>query len=325
MIERLEEAGRPARMENPDSWTSLLGQEPVLPPPPVAPVLEVLCRSTEQLEAALQAGIGRVYLDFEDVRRYGEAVAQVRATRTATEVWLATPRIQKAGEQGFFRLIENAHPDGVLVRNLGALTHFAAPEKAERLRLAGDFSLNVANPLTALEFLRRGLETVTVSYDLTVEQVTDLARALPEASRGGLALTIHQHMPMFHMEHCVFAAFLSEGRSFLDCGRPCDSHRVHLRDRVGSAHPLRADAGCRNTLFNAVPQTGAQFFNLLQEAGILRFRVELLEHDATESTRLLEAYAQLLAGSRPGDSLWREFHAQSQLGVTRGTLAGRNG
>jgi putative protease len=129
---------------------------------------------------------------------------------------------------------------------------------------------------------------------------------------------------MFHMEHCVFAAFLSEGRTFLDCGRPCDSHRVHLRDRVGSAHPLRADAGCRNTLFNAVPQTGAQFFDLLKDAGIRRFRVELLEHDAPESTRLLAAYAELLAGTRPGDSLWREFHAQSQLGVTRGTLAGKN-
>jgi putative protease len=265
-----------------------------------------------------------VYLDFEDVRRYADAVAQVRGSGTATEVWLATPRIQKAGEQGFFRLIENARPDGVLIRNLGALTHFTSPAKEARLRLAGDFSLNVANPLTALEFLRRGLETVTVSYDLTVEQVTDLVHAIPEASRGGLTLTIHQHMPMFHMEHCVFAAFLSEGRSFLDCGRPCDSHRVHLRDRVGSAHPLRADAGCRNTLFNAVPQTGAQFFDLLKDAGIRRFRVELLEHDAPESTRLLAAYAELLAGTRPGDSLWREFHAQSQLGVTRGTLAGRS-
>jgi putative protease len=26
-------------------------------------------------------------------------------------------------------------------------------------------------------------------------------------------------------------------------------------------HPLKADVGCRNTLFNAVAQTGAQFFD----------------------------------------------------------------
>jgi putative protease len=92
---------------------------------------------------------------------------------------------------------------------------------------------------------------------------------------------------------------------------------------VGSAHPLRADAGCRNTLFNAVPQTGAQFYEPLYDAGIRRYRVELLEENGAESKRLLEAYAALLEGKLPGDSLWREFHAHSQLGVTRGTLAAR--
>ncbi len=323
MLAALEEASLPVRLEMPDSWQSLLGEEPVLRPFPKAAVLELLCRDADQVAAALATGVSRLILDFEDVRRYADAVAHIRASAATSEIWLATPRIQKAGEQGFFRLIENARPDGVLVRNLGALTHFTAAPENSRLRLAGDFSLNVANPLTAIEFLRRGLETVTVSYDLTLDQVLDLAHSLPEETRGGLALTLHQHMPMFHMEHCVFAAFLSKGSSFLDCGRPCDRHRVHLRDRVGSAHPLRADAGCRNTLFNAVPQTGAQFFHPLYDAGICRYRVELLEENEAEARRLLEAYTALLEGKRPGDSLWREFHAHSQLGVTRGTLASR--
>jgi putative protease len=321
MIAQLEASCSHVRAENPDPWQTLMSVEPISRPQPEAPALEVLCRNLEHLESSLAEQVTRVYLDFEDVRRYADAVAFVRASDSATEVWLATPRIQKAGEQGFFRLIENARPDGVLLRNLGALTHFSEASEASRLKLAGDFSLNVANPLTALEFLRKGLETVTISYDLTVEQVLDLAQALPATSRGGLALTLHQHMPMFHMEHCVFAAFLSKGSSFLDCGRPCDSHRVHLRDRVGSSHPLRADAGCRNTLFNAVAQTGAQYFAPLLDAGIRRFRVELLEENRQEAGRLLRAYTDLLEGKRHGDSLWRDFHAQSQLGVTRGTLA----
>jgi putative protease len=128
-------------------------------------------------------------------------------------------------------------------------------------------------------------------------------------------------MPMFHMEHCVFAAFMSQGKSFLDCGRPCESHRVHLRDRVGVEHPLRADVGCRNTLFNAVAQTGAGFFRELIDAGLRDFRVELLEENAGETRRIIGAYQALLAGKREGADLWRELRAQSQLGVTRGTLA----
>ena len=70
---------------------------------------------------------------------------------------------------------------------------------------------------------------------------------------------IHQQIPMFHMEHCVFCAFLSPGTDKTNCGRPCDHHDVKLRDRVGMEHPLKADVGCRNTLFNAVPQTAAEY------------------------------------------------------------------
>ena len=65
-------------------------------------------------------------------------------------------------------------------------------------------------------------------------------------------------MPMFHMEHCVFCAVLSPGTNKHNCGRPCDTHEVKLRDRIGMEHPLVADVGCRNTLFNAVPQSGAE-------------------------------------------------------------------
>ncbi len=293
-----------------------LGTTPATTPGRAA--LSVLCRSMEQIEAALECGIQTLYADFEDIRRYKDVVARVRehGTRSAIQsaIFLATPRIQKAGEQGFFKLIENAAPDGVLIRNLGAIDYFSAQNG---LRKIGDFSLNVANPLTAAHFMGKGLERVTISYDLNIEQVLDL---VADAPAPWFELTLHQHMPMFHMEHCVFAAFLSKGTTFLDCGRPCDSHRVHLRDRVGTEHPLRADVGCRNTLFNAVAQSGARFFGALQGAGVAHYRVELLEETAAESLQAIRAYQGLLAGAQGGEELWRTLKAQSQLGVTRGTL-----
>src|SRR5690606_18692478 len=70
-----------------------------------SPALSVLCRSMEQVEAATQAGVKTVYLDFEDIRRYREAVETIRERSADVAVFLATPRIQKAGEQGFFKLI----------------------------------------------------------------------------------------------------------------------------------------------------------------------------------------------------------------------------
>lgn len=276
------------------------------------PALIVLCRTQEQIDAALNCGVETLYLDFEDIRRYKDAVAAIRDTAPATTIFLATPRIQKAGEQGFFKLIEGANADGVLIRNLGATEYF----RESPLRKIGDFSLNIANPLTAEFFMGKGLEHVTISYDLNIAQVLSL---LENAPASWFELTIHQHMPMFHMEHCAFAAFLSEGKTFLDCGRPCESHRVHLRDRVGIEHPLRADVGCRNTLYNAVPQTGARFYRELEAAGLARLRIELLEESRPETERIIAAYQHLLSGTQDGDDLWRALAAQSQLGVTRGT------
>jgi len=275
--------------------------------------LIALCRTMDQVSAALESGCATIYVDFEDIRRYHEAVAQVRA-RDKALIYLATPRIQKAGEQGFFKLIEAAKPDGVLIRNLGGLDYF----RNSSLRKVGDFSLNVANPLAAELLMREGLERLTVSYDLNAQQVIDLLRAAPP---HWFELTIHQHMPMFHMEHCVFAAFLSNGTDATNCWRPCDHHNVKLRDRVGAEHPLKADVGCRNTVYHAKAQSGADFVRAFVGAGARVFRAELLDEDATRTRAILQAYGDLINGTTADSSaLFRRLNVVKQLGVTSGTL-----
>jgi putative protease len=128
-------------------------------------------------------------------------------------------------------------------------------------------------------------------------------------------------MPLFHMEHCVFCAFLSEGTTYLDCGRPCESHVVHLRDRVGLLHRLQADVGCRNTLFNGKAQTGARYYQALRGAGLSRFRIELLDETAAEAAATIQAYQNLLAGTLDAAALRDQVQALEKLGVTEGTLA----
>ncbi len=275
--------------------------------------LSVLCRSIPQIEAALLCGVETILADFEDIRRYKDAVALIRERAAGTAILLATPRIQKAGEQGFFKLIESAAPDGVLVRNLGAIDYF----RDSPLRRIGDFSLNVANPLTAQLLMVEGLECVTVSYDLNADQVLALLRAAPAA---WFEIVLHQHMPMFHMEHCVFAAFLSNGTDSTNCGRPCDRHAVALRDRVGLDHPLKADVGCRNTVFHARAQSGADFLRDFRAAGAARFRVELLTEDAAKSELIIRTYQAVLAGAIGSGEVVSRLKVASQLGVTNGTL-----
>jgi putative protease len=271
------------------------------------PKISVLCRNPAQAETLLSENPDLLYLDFEDLRRFAPTVEIIRQ-KSKIPVYLATPRIQKAGETGFFRLIESAKPDGVLIRNLGALDYF----RSAKLPMIGDFSLNVANALSADLFITEGLERLTPSYDLDITQLLELLHSAPPS---WFELTLHQHIPMFHMEHCVFAAFLSKGKDHLTCGRPCDHHRIAVRDRVGESHPIRADVGCRNTVFNSRPQSGASHLPQLLATGLRHFRLELLDESPEEAVRLLHSYREALAGHTDPSHLARSLGARDQLGV----------
>ena len=269
--------------------------------------ISVLCRDPVQAVALLAGEPDLLYLDFEDLRRFGPTVDAIRK-KSKAHIYLATPRIQKAGETGFFRLIENAKPDGILIRNLGGLDYF----RSLKLPMVGDFSLNIANPLSAGLFKTEGLQWLTPSYDLDIGQVLELLRIAPPE---WFELTLHQHIPMFHMEHCVFAAFLSHGKDHLTCGRPCDRHRISVRDRVGESHPIRADVGCRNTVFNSRPQSGVSHLQNLTDAGLRRFRIELLNETPEEAVRLLHAYREAISGRSDPRRLAKALGARDQLGV----------
>lgn len=275
--------------------------------------LRVLCRSLDQVAGCLRGGVEFLYCDFEDLREYRKAVEMARAG--GAKIFLATPRIQKPTEVGFFKMVEKAEPDGVLVRNLGGVLYF----KERGIPRIADFSLNVANPISASLLMNHGgFENLTISYDLNEGQVGELLESAPPE---WFELTVHQHMPMFHMEHCVFCAFLSDGgTSIKNCGKPCDRHNVQLRDRVGQLHILKADVGCRNTLFNGRAQTGTGSVDEFISRGLRRFRVELLEEDAKQASRLVGWYRDFLSGKGEAQDLVRKLGAVERLGVTKGTL-----
>ncbi len=284
------------------------------------PTLVVLVRNLPQLEAALPCGVTTVYCEFEDPKKYRQAVAlfhtahgcQSEIGNRKSEIFVAPPRIFKTGEEWTLEQVRSCNADGYLVRNYDHLRFFA------NARRIGDFSLNVANRLAADYFKNRfGLERVTASYDLNFQQLEALLSAAPPE---WFEITIHQHMPMFHMEHCVFCAFLSNGTDFRNCGRPCDRHDLKLRDRVGAEHPVKADVGCRNTVFNARAQTGAEYVTRLIELGVRHFRIEFLNETPEQVTRTIGQYRRLLRGEITGTQLWRELKLFNQLGVTRGQI-----
>src|SRR6266545_3773718 len=125
---------------------------------------------------------------------------------------------------------------------------------------------------------------------------------------------------MFHTEWCVFAGMLSNGRDHTECGRPCDRHEVELKNRTGALFPVHIDTGCRNTVYNSVPKSRAEYVGRMRELGISRFRIDLLRETPEQVGRLLACYSRVIAGRADGRETWRQLRALNQLGVTRGTL-----
>jgi putative protease len=286
---------------------------------PQQPRLIALCRNLEQVKAVLTTDVEWIYADFEFIKQYPAAMEAVRAA--GRKIALATPRIHMPGETGYFKNMLNLRPDAMLVRNTGAMYYFtkhrAESKDGYRPELIGDFSLNAVNHKTVDLFIDAGCSRVTPSYDLNIQQMVDLLR---RTDPSNLEIVIHQHLPMFHTEHCVYCTFLSEGTDYTNCGRPCEDHRVSLQDRIGMSHPVRVDEGCRNTVYNAIEQSGAEYLPQFRELGLTTYRVEFLEESPDQVREVLDLYSRALQGKISGTSVWRALKATNQLGVTRGQL-----
>jgi U32 family peptidase len=266
-----------------------------LPPPG----LFVTCRTREQAEAALSSGAQGIYLDLLGMTGVGPLLRELRRHSAAT-LGIALPRIREPGEESFDAYVRSLEPQMVLVRSLGSLASIehqrrtdAALTATDEPTFVGDFSLNVTNRVTALDLLARPLSAFTPGYDLDAGQ---LSRMLDTALAGYAEVVIHHPMPLFHMQHCVFAARLSNGHDSRDCGRPCERHVVSLRDRRGVDLPLEADVACRNTVFHGVAQNGADLVQRLRAQGVRRFRVELLRETGEQAEAVVRAHAELIEG-----------------------------
>ncbi|UJR86496.1 U32 family peptidase [Sandaracinus amylolyticus] len=277
--------------------------------------LFVLCRTLEQASAALDAGADGIALDFLELTGTGDAVRALRARGTPFHLTLAPPRIRKPGEEKIDKFLRSLAPDALLVRGLGALLD--AQRASDGIERIGDFSLNVTNRISAGEVLARGLAAFTPSFDLDAQQLVSLldATLAPFAE-----VVLHHPMPLFHMEHCVIAALLSEGSDYKTCGRPCETHQISLRDRAGIDHPVEADVGCRNTVFHAKAQSAADLVARLRERGVQRFRIELVRERAADVHRLVRAYRGLIEGRASAKDTLRELRTEGGYGVVKGTL-----
>ncbi len=296
--------------------------------------LNLLVRTPEQLDGAIRIGnqhptsIASITLDYLELYGLRPSVEKIRAAGIRPRV--ASPRILKPSEQNVIRFLNSLECD-ILIRSGGLLEAMRGLQTAssitppssqganpeEPVQWIGDFSLNAANVLSCQAFLDMGLTRITPTYDLNSQQITDLTKMIP-ASR--LEVIAYSHLPVFHTEHCVFCRFLSEGTDNTNCGHPCETHRLAVRDHAGREHPVMADVGCRNTVFGAEAQTDSAAIKQWQSSGITDFRLEFVHQTESQVIAIAAAFVSYLNDEIPRQEFDRILGIESPQQTTTGSL-----
>jgi len=273
--------------------------------------LHLLVRTPEQLEAALEMNPSSITLDYLELYGLRPAVEKIQAAGITARV--ASPRVLKPQEQRVVNFLLRLDCP-ILVRSGGLLE---ALQGRHQHPLIGDFSLNAANQLTADTYLKLGIERITPTHDLNADQISKLAGAM---GGGRFEMIAYHHLPVFHTEHCVFCRFLSTGTSYLDCGHPCEKHKIALRDVQGREHPVMADVGCRNTVFGAEAQVASRYLDAMMHSGIRHYRLEFVHESADDVRQVTSAFQDYFAGRINTTSLDQRLQKIAPQGTTEGSL-----
>ncbi len=303
-----------SQLARPKSWPTYPRTLPAATPSPTKPTaaqLHLLVRAPAQLAAAMDTRPASITLDYLDLYGLRPSVDLVRSS--GIEVRVASPRVLKPGEEKIVDFLLKLDCE-ILVRSAGLLEQLSG---APSSMLSGDFSLNAANRVSAQMLLDMGLRRITPTHDLNAQQILALAHSVG-ATR--IEVVAYQHLPVFHTEHCVFCRFLSSGTSYKDCGRPCETHEVSLKDERGRRHPLVADIGCRNTVFGAEAQTAARHLEAWRAAGIVHYRLEFVHETAAQVTGIARAFQSALDKKTSPVQLDLHVGKFQPAGLTEGSL-----
>jgi putative protease len=235
---------------------------------PDRPLLHVLIRSEEQLDAVCSLVTGDIYT--EDAALYTRRRADCPALRIKTDRLASVlPPMQR---------------ERLLITDHGGL-HVYAPDNDAVL----DYTAGALNADALTVYFRSGVHRIALSPELNMDQTAEMLRVffgqygqLPPVE----ALVYARH-ELMALRHCVIRHALGGAA----CGR-CRRERFSLQDDAGRLFPILTTERCENRLFEGAP--AQKEVGMLRDMGIRHFRVELMDEDADQSKKIVTKYKQLM-------------------------------
>lgn len=161
----------------------------------------------------------------------------------------------------------------VLIGNLGQI-HVA---KGCKMRLRGDFGLNLYNSFAMQTARELELSSVALSMEMTLPQIRDVAKAVPGE------LIVYGRMPLMVTENCLIRGKTGQ------CS--CHLAPAKLMDKTGAEFPVIRDGNtCRSVLLNGKKLNWLDRQNDLSRLGLWANRLYFTTENPREVDQVLNSY-----------------------------------
>jgi putative protease len=193
--------------------------------------------------------------------------------------------------------VAQKHLDGVQTGSLGLI------RKAREITdkpIYADFSLNVFNHESANYLAGAGVSQVTLSPELTMEQLRMLVPALSVPAE----VIIHGALPLMVSEYCAVGSLLGGGKPG-SCPGPCREQCYGLKDRKGIVFPVEMDQFCRMHIFNSRDLCLMEDIGVIIGTGAAALRIEARREGHDYVRDAVRVYRKVLekAGRMSGGEL----------------------
>jgi putative protease len=162
--------------------------------------------------------------------------------------------------------------------------------------VVADYAVNAFNAHTAAEIFRLGARRITLSVELTADEMRDVSAPW---EGDGFDVVVYGRPEGMTIEHCVLSAAFD--RVATTCRDLCvQKHtNVELTDPAGYTFPVATDSACRNRLLHSRPVDGSEYLPRLWRAGLRNYRL-LFNVAGDDVGALTAAYRALLDGLAAG-------------------------
>ncbi len=260
----------------------------------------------------------RIYIPFNEILN-GNISGQITEVRVSgKEIFAYVPSIIKGKQTGLLKkniLDIHKNTDGFLVGNMGT-AELVRNLVEDKVRLVGDYSLNVLNSSALHYFKENGFEGAALSYELNLQQLSEIYYPDNFDSEVG----VYGRIPVMTSEYCPVGGSVGNAAPH-KCGTQCKNGVYHLRDRKNAEFLVKCDCvDCRSTIFNADILFVPELMGNILKTGISHIRMSFVDESSNEIYEIVNLHRGLAEKQKTSFAGEKVIETIKSRGITKGHL-----